>query len=165
MIRSVRATDQGSGKLRDVAPDPCDHEIVGLLFQVIGLMKHHVIASTADLGLTPQQAHALRCLDPGQPLPMRDLAGQLMCDASTVTGLVDRLEERALVERRPDPGDRRVKALVLTDAGIAARQRLIEVLTTGAPHRSSLDAAQRAQLRDLLRQIVDRGATSRGRVR
>jgi DNA-binding MarR family transcriptional regulator len=122
-------------------------------------MKHHVIASTADLGLTPQQAHALRCLDPGQPLPMRDLAGQLMCDASTVTGLVDRLEERALVERRPDPGDRRVKALVLTDAGIAARQRLIEVLTTGAPHRSSLDAAQRAQLRDLLRQIVDRDAT------
>jgi DNA-binding MarR family transcriptional regulator len=48
---------------------------------------------------------------------MRDLAARLDYDASNLSTLVDRLERRGAVERRPDPADRRVKALVLTAAG------------------------------------------------
>ena len=49
------------------------------------------------------QAHVLRLLEPGEPLPMRTLARKLCCDASNVTGIVDRLEERGLVRARPRP--------------------------------------------------------------
>src|ERR1700730_2015085 len=101
-----------------------DQEVLDLMFQILGLLKQHVHTAIVDIGLTPQQAHALRCLDPTRPVPMRELAAAIMCDASTLTGVVDRLEDRGLVERRPDPDDRRVKGLVVTPAGIAIRDRI-----------------------------------------
>ena len=48
---------------------------------------------------------------------MRSLAARLDADASNLSVLIDRLERRGAVERRPDPGDRRVKALALTAEG------------------------------------------------
>ena len=48
---------------------------------------------------------------------MRKLAQKLKCEPSNVTGIVDRLEARGLVERRPDPADRRVKVAAATDEG------------------------------------------------
>lgn len=131
-----------------------EEEITDLFFAVIGRMKQHLVAAIGELGLTPQQAHALRCLLPGTPLPMRVLASELMCDASTVTGIVDRLEERGLVHRQPDPDDRRVKALVVTDAGTEARTQLWQRVHAEAPHVAALDRDERVQLRDLLAKIV-----------
>lgn len=136
------------------APEQIEREITDLLFAVLGLMRHHLGSAVSEVGLTPQQAHALRCLVPGDALPMRDLATELMCDASTVTGIVDRLEERGLVRRQPDPADRRVKALVVTDAGVAARNHLWDRVLAGAPHVAGLSPDQRVMLRDLLRQVV-----------
>ncbi len=57
---------------------------------------------------------------------MRAMADGLACDASVATWLVDRLEERGLVERRTPPTDRRVKTIVLTPLGIRTRERLRE---------------------------------------
>jgi MarR family transcriptional regulator, organic hydroperoxide resistance regulator len=54
---------------------------------------------------------------------MRALAARLDYDASNLTTLVDRLEARGAVERQSDPGDRRVKALVLTVEGERLRDR------------------------------------------
>jgi DNA-binding MarR family transcriptional regulator len=48
---------------------------------------------------------------------MRNLAARLNSDASNLSVLIDRLERRGAVERRPDPADRRVKALALTAEG------------------------------------------------
>src|SRR5437899_8925739 len=79
-----------------------------------------------ELGLTPGHLKALSILDPDEPKPMRAMADGLACDASQVTWLVDRLEERALVERRASPDDRRVKTLVLTPLGIETRRRVAE---------------------------------------
>ena len=56
---------------------------------------------------------------------MSRLAGTLSCDASNVTGLIDRLESRGLVERRASATDRRVKALQLTSAGKKVRAALL----------------------------------------
>ena len=85
-----------------------------LIFRV-ARARHGVLSSRlADLDLTPVQAHALRRLDPDEPLAMSALAEALYCHASNVTGIVDRLESRGLVERTPGAGDRRVKTLVLT---------------------------------------------------
>jgi DNA-binding MarR family transcriptional regulator len=137
-------------------------EVVGLLFQVLGLVRHRMVEAIGELGITHQQAHALRRLDPEHPLPMRDLAADLMCDASTVTGLVDRLEERGLVRRQADAVDRRVKALVVTDSGAALRERLKEVMSSD-PHLLALSERELAQLTGLLRKIVGSAGVELGR--
>jgi MarR family transcriptional regulator, organic hydroperoxide resistance regulator len=77
-----------------------------------------------ELGLTPGHLKALAVLDPEEPRPMRALADALSCDASQVTWLVDRLEERGLVERRALANDRRVKTVALTQVGVQTRARL-----------------------------------------
>jgi len=79
-----------------------------------------------ELGLTPAHYRALSMLDPDEPKPMRAMADGLACDASMATWLVDRLEERGLVERRTPPNDRRVKTIVLTALGIKTREMLRE---------------------------------------
>ena len=68
-------------------------------------------------GLSIAQLDVLRRLRHHGPSPMRRLAEQMNCEASNLTGLVDRLETRGLVERRPDPHDRRVRLLALTETG------------------------------------------------
>ena len=69
----------------------------------------------------------------GEAVPMRDLADRLQCDPSNVTFLADRLEERGLIERRPDLSDRRVKLLALTTAGLAVRTRIVQAAATRSP--------------------------------
>ena len=71
--------------------------------------------------LSPAQWHVLHLIQPEEPVSMGRLAETLGCDASNVTGLIDRLEARGLVERRAAAGDRRVKALHLTPAGSRLR--------------------------------------------
>jgi len=82
----------------------------------------------AESGLTPPQLFALRALDPDRPMPMRELAAQLLCDSSNVTGLVDRLETQGLVERRAAEHDRRLRMLVVTARGVTVRERLRAVM-------------------------------------
>src|SRR5439155_12573775 len=73
------------------------------------------------LGISPGHAKALTLLDADDPPAMGVLAEGLHCDASFVTNIVDKLEERGFVERRPSATDRRVKTVVLTQAGLKAR--------------------------------------------
>jgi DNA-binding MarR family transcriptional regulator len=80
-------------------------------------LRQQWAAHAAAVGLSPAQVSALLTLTPGEAIPMRDLAARLDYDASNLSTLVDRLERRGAIERRPDPADRRVKALVLTEAG------------------------------------------------
>jgi DNA-binding MarR family transcriptional regulator len=126
------------------------------LFFEIGMdHRGRVGAALADLGLTFSQAHALRLLDPGRPLPMRSLAERLFCDASNVTGIVDRLEARGLVERRSAEGDRRVKALTLTPAGAELRERVLEIMNEPPAAIAALGVTDQRALRDILRRAVE----------
>ena len=101
------------------------------------------------IDLTPPQSIALRKLLDG-PLPMGSVAEVLSCDASTLTGLADSLEERGLIERRVDPADRRVKLLALTDIGRALVTSIDGPFTAEIPGFSTLSAAERADLTRLL---------------
>ena len=78
-----------------------------------------VLAS--EFELSPAQCHVLHLIEPDRPIPMGRIAEALACDASNVTGLIDRLESRGLVQRQPSPDDRRVKVLQLTPAGSRLR--------------------------------------------
>src|SRR5881409_4289907 len=86
-----------------------------------------VLAS--EFELSPAQCHVLHLIEPDRPVPMGRLAEALACDASNVTGLIDRLESRGLVRRRPSAGDRRVKVLVLTPTGSRLRALLLDRMT------------------------------------
>src|SRR5918912_2258053 len=89
-------------------------EAWGLIAELFTSQRTRFLAIAAEFDLAPAQLGALKALDPNAPVPMRELAAALACDNSNVTGIVDRLEGRGLVERRPAPGDRRVKMLVVT---------------------------------------------------
>jgi DNA-binding MarR family transcriptional regulator len=109
-------------------------------------------ALAAEFELSPVQCHVLHLLEPGHPVPMGRLAETLACDASNVTGLVDRLESRGLLARQPSPADRRVKVLVLTPAGARVRTQLQKRLAAPPdPFRRLSPADQRALVRILER--------------
>ena len=76
-------------------------EAWALMFELIHLSKRRFMAIASEFELSPPQVMALRQLDPDEPKPMSELALALRCDNSNVTGIVDRLEDRGLVERRP----------------------------------------------------------------
>lgn len=110
-------------------------------------MMAHMESRISGAGLTMPQAMLLRELD--EPLAMNRVAERLHCDASNVTGIVDRLENRGLVERRVRPGDRRVKELVLTADGERVRAQ-VEAALAAMPGVGSLSAADQGALHDLL---------------
>jgi DNA-binding MarR family transcriptional regulator len=112
--------------------------------------RGRVPSVAAEFELSPMQAHVLRLLEPGTPLPMRTLARKLCCDASNVTGIVDRLEERGLVRRDAAPGDRRIKMLVVTDDGASVRRRIVKRLSEAPEPISKLSPADQRALREIL---------------
>src|SRR5204863_1154643 len=86
-------------------------------------------ALASNFELSPAQCHVLHLIEPDRPIPMGRLAEALACDASNVTGLVDRLESRGLVRRQPSAEDRRIKVLELTAAGARLRSVVLERMT------------------------------------
>lgn len=135
-------------------------EVVGLLFQLVGRLKCYFDERASELGLSPQQAMAL--LNLREALPMRHLAGLMRCDASNVTGIVDRLEGRGLVERKALTGDRRVKYLTLTREGKELRNRLHLCLFVDHPLLAGLDPAERAGLRAMLSRLLGESPQDQG---
>ena len=131
------------------------HEAQQLFFEIGMETRKLVMLRLAELGLTFPLAHALRVLDPARPRPMRELAEELFCDASNVTALADRLEGKGLVERQPDPGDRRVKALALTAEGKRLREQVFEVMSEPPPPIAALPVSDQRTLRDILRRAVE----------
>lgn len=123
-----------------------------LMMKLVWAHRGRFIESVGELGLSPMQAHTLRFLQ--QPLPMSELADTLWCDASNVTGIVDRLEAKRLVERRVAVGDRRVKTLVFTSKGRAVRRRLDAALLDESPAVARLTRAEQRVFRELLRRVV-----------
>src|SRR5438874_2210466 len=96
-----------------------------LLMKFFFAQRGHLPSAAAEFDLSPVQCHVLHLIEPGRPLPMGRLAETLSCDASNVTGLVDRLESRGLVQRQPSADDRRVKVLQLTPTGSRLRSQLL----------------------------------------
>lgn len=108
----------------------------------------------AGRDLSPAQCHILHLLEPGRPVPMGRLAQTLSCDASNVTGLIDRLEARGYIRRRPSPEDRRVKVLELTAAGCRRRDELVQHLKSAIVPLARLAPAEQRKLVRLLEAIV-----------
>ncbi|CAM5533608.1 MarR-family transcriptional regulator OS=Streptomyces glaucescens OX=1907 GN=SGLAU_11030 PE=4 SV=1 [Streptomyces glaucescens] len=134
-------------------PDDLTMEVVDLIGAVVARYHEEFEEAAAGHALTGAQAKLLTLLSLG-PLPMRKLARKLRCEPSNVTGIVDRLESRGLVERRPDPADRRVKVAAATDEGRRVARGLRDSLHFAREPLAALSAEERLALRDLLRRMV-----------
>jgi MarR family transcriptional regulator, organic hydroperoxide resistance regulator len=126
-----------------------------LLVRFFFAQREHLPPGGDEVGLSPAQCHVLHLIEPGRPLPMRNLADTLACDASNVTGLVDRLEDRGLVQRRPSPEDRRIKVIQLTPTGSRVRAQLLRRMTSRSRPLSRLSTAEQRALVRILERLVD----------
>src|SRR5260370_37832806 len=107
-------------------PPESRRQLAAQLSAAVRRLRQHATELAADSDLSFLQLRALWRLE--QPLPTGTLAEQLGLDRSNVTSVVDGLEGRGLVTRQPHHEDRRVKLLVLTDAGRLTRAALDERL-------------------------------------
>jgi DNA-binding MarR family transcriptional regulator len=130
-------------------------EAWGLFWRIFSADKPRRMTTLNELGLAPMQSMALTSLEPEQPMPMSVLASALMCDNSNVTGIVDRLEALGLVERRAAEHDRRVKAVALTERGVALRGVVQLRMSEPPPPLAGLSDADAAALRDILQRALD----------
>jgi DNA-binding MarR family transcriptional regulator len=131
-------------------------EAWSLIWQIVQANKSRMIRLAQELDLAPMQLHSLRIIQPGEETPMRDLAQQLFCDPSNVTGIVDRLEARGLIERRGSERDRRVKILTLTPKGMSVREHAMQQMSHPPPELAALPPELQEVLRDALRAAVER---------
>ncbi|MGW0913886.1 MarR family winged helix-turn-helix transcriptional regulator [Streptomyces sp. NPDC002784] len=135
-------------------PDELTMEVVDLIGSVVARYHEEYEEAAGTHALTGAQARLLGLLSL-EPLPMRKLAQRLKCEPSNVTGIVDRLEARGLVERRPDPADRRVKVAAATQEGRLVARSLRESLRFAREPLAGLSEDERLALRDLLRRMLE----------
>ncbi len=111
-------------------------------------------AELAPYGVTPGQYAVLKCLWDENGQTAKQLAERLYLDGSTVTGILDRMENKTLVSRQPDPKDRRALRVTLTKQGRALKEPVsaaIEQANRKALDR--LDPQESALLHKLLEEL------------
>lgn len=143
----------------DAEPPPLG-ELIGRAARAIHFQSRQMLA---PLGLTPAAGRALRALGyPDRPMRMVDLAERMHVVPRTVTTLVDALEEDALVERRPDPNDRRSTLVHLTERGRERLEQMLEARRTAAGELlSALTDDEQLQMRTLLAKLDFEGSRNR----
>jgi DNA-binding MarR family transcriptional regulator len=122
-------------------------------------VKHTIREVGDELGVSMAQLDVLRRLQAQGPTRMSRLAEMLNCEASNLTGLVDKLESRGMVERRSDPEDRRIRVLAVTPEGERVGHEAWLALTQRCPFMNISDE-KRAALYDLLTEALDVGEDS-----
>ena len=118
-----------------------------ILDSVAGLFAQLVAEGEAlakSFGIPVFVIKALHMLD--NPLAMKDLGLRMRCDPSFITSIADTLEKHGLAAREPDPADRRVKRLVLTEAGAELKARIEDEVLSRSPWRRCLSQEQRLSL-------------------
>ncbi|MFT4084824.1 MAG: MarR family transcriptional regulator [Nocardioides sp.] len=120
-------------------------------------MRRQVGAGLSEWGVTPGQSRALRTIvGAAEPLRLSELADRLRIVPRSATEVVDALEGRGLVVRRPDPADRRATCVVATAEG-ARLAKVLERARTAATteYLAVLSAEDRRELRRLLSALLD----------
>jgi DNA-binding MarR family transcriptional regulator len=131
------------------------------LAQLLGQVEHRVSSRVAAAlgpdGPSVDQWRVLSLLADGAGHPMSEIAAHAMVPAPTLTKIVDRLVDAALVYRRVDEADRRRVLVFLSDRGRGTHERLgVEVARAEQAVIEELDAGDAEQLLDLLSRLADR---------
>lgn len=105
-----------------------DYSVYQKLLLIMVRAKRNMFSVCESWQLTPAQGMLLTALDPGSSKNMNDLSKIMACDASNITGLIDRLEANGYIDRIADEQDRRVKNICLTKRGTMCRKALLDAL-------------------------------------
>ena len=99
-----------------------------LLLQAATPIKQTLHKLAEKHGLSTMQLWTLNLVEAGKEVPMNTISNSLSCDASNVTGIIDRLLAMELVERHEYSLDRRIKMIRLTTKGQELKTQLLEEL-------------------------------------
>jgi DNA-binding MarR family transcriptional regulator len=131
------------------------HNINWLLMRASFIVKQRLIKISEDYDLSPMQALTLCLLEPGEPVPMSTISDLLACDASNVTGIVERLTVGSYIERKELSTDRRVKTICLTRDGVSLRNKLVPRITElNTANLEKLSAAEIETLKEILQKTL-----------
>ena len=131
--------------------DKLDQDIFDVMTEFVGHLIHHGEKLSQRLGVPVSCMKALRRLD--APVSMKDLGQRLRCDPSFITAIADALEQRGLAKREPNPADRRIKNLALTDRGLEIKAALEQETLGLMPWTKALDRDEREQFLELVRKM------------
>ena len=120
-------------------PDPLVDSIVGELHGMIGSLRCAGTGRMVKAGISMTHLHILWVLEHHGELPMSRLAELLDVSLSNATGLIDRMEERGLVERVRVPDDRRVV--------------IVRASGKGAQMRDEIEALKQDRMRSILSRL------------
>jgi DNA-binding MarR family transcriptional regulator len=130
---------------------PTESDLGDLVLRVARALRRRGADAMAPWDLAPHHARALRVVDRHESIRPGELAEHLRVAPRSVTDVVDALEARGLVERRPDPTDRRATVLALTASGQALVSEVDTARRADAhTYFSRLSERDRASLRRLL---------------
>jgi DNA-binding MarR family transcriptional regulator len=148
----------------DGRPDPADgrrstagdESLSETFWSVARRLRETSQATLAPWDITPAHLRALRVLSRHGPMRLSGLSDHLHIAPRSATEVVDALESRGLVGRRPDPGDRRATLVELTEHGTTVMQAIRANRGAEAERTfSRLSEADRDQLARILRQLLD----------
>lgn len=135
--------------------DERDESLAEAFWAVARRLRERNREALAAWDVTPSQTRALRALRRHGPVRLGDLAEHLRIAPRSATEVVDDLVGRGLVERRPDPADRRAVLVALTGGGEEVVAAIAAARDTGAEAMfGSLPAEDRAHLARILRSLV-----------
>jgi DNA-binding MarR family transcriptional regulator len=141
---------------KPLAGDQAPSSVAFLLSQVGIHASQRFARRIAEIDLQPPQFRVMNMVDAEEGRSQQAIAEAIGAPPSRMVAIVDELETRELIERRPHPSDRRVHALYLTAAGrrLLARGRKI-ALEHEAELMKGLSVADRRRLVTLLQKVVD----------
>ena len=133
--------------------DKLDQDILDAMTEFVAYLMQRGEKLAQRYGVPVSAIKAMRRLD--APVPMKDLGQRMRCDPSFITMIADVLEKHGLATREPNPADRRVKNLALTDRGQEVKVAM-EAETLGLmPWTHALDRSEREQFLLLLRKMCN----------
>lgn len=113
--------------------------------------KHGLMTIAEKHNISVMQMYTLCILEADKSIPMNTLSCMLNCDASNVTGIVDRLFQQKYIKREENPHDRRTKMITVTAKGVKLCEKLANEITEYQPKSlHNLTDIQKQQLLSLL---------------
>jgi DNA-binding MarR family transcriptional regulator len=135
-------------------------EIGALEIRLLALGLPEETSSLLDYDLTLQQIRVFAFVYAHGQTPINAVAEALGIKPNVATGIIQRLVDRGLIERREDPGDRRVRLLTVTDRGVALVDELGGIIL--AKRRSALERLSDEQLHQFRELLVTMNLPQRG---
>jgi DNA-binding MarR family transcriptional regulator len=139
---------------------PLRHASVAFLLAQVGAAAARQFSKALEpLQLAPSDAGIMRLLARSPGVSQQELAKRLDMHASRLVGVIDALEKRGLLHRKPNEADRRVYSLHLSPAG---QQALAAIAEVARSHNESVCSALGETERDQLRATLEKIAAHMG---